>query len=45
LYIVRELQNYRVMLATRDAIGDAFELFIARRCVALRVSFSHAAMS
>ena len=27
-YVVGELQNYRIMEADRDAIGDAFEVFI-----------------
>ena len=29
-YIVGELQNYSLMMAQRDVIGDAFEVFIHR---------------
>ena len=37
-YVVGELQNYAVMEADRDAIGDAFEVFIGPCFVAPRDS-------
>ena len=45
VYVVGELQNYCVMDADRDAIGDAFEVFIGPALAVKRGSFLHRAMS
>lgn len=40
-YVVGELQNYCVMDADRDAIGDAFEVFIGPALRGTEGQFSH----